>query len=161
MSVDPLTVAPKGLSECLRFRSYRGVIIIVTSRGQRRWIDGDFSHGCHPLPPRRAKGDTMQDCPLRERLIDDWCYALNQLSICVDVMQGYASSPAMFDHQRLIVENARVETDNARRALDEHSSEHRCEHTAEEMANVIPFPTGRTRSVRKMPPSYFNGSWPA
>lgn len=85
----------------------------------------------------------MQDCPLRKQLIREWCDALDQLSICVELLEGCASNPVMFDQQRWLVKLARIEADNACRSVNGDGSEYQCHRADKQMANVIPISMGR------------------
>ena len=103
----------------------------------------------------------MQECPIRKQLIGEWCDALDELSICVDRLEGCASNCAMFDQQRRVVEFARVQAENARRGLNEHSASHRCEYSGGQMGIVIPFSAWRRKPSQSRNSPYFNGRWPA
>jgi hypothetical protein len=86
----------------------------------------------------------MQDCLKRRQLVSEWCDALDQLSICVNRLEGCATNSAMFDEQRRIVEVARLRVENARRAVNVHSSENEYE-----VARILPFSAWRRRSARR------------
>jgi len=83
----------------------------------------------------------MQDCPIRKQLVSQWCDAVNQLSIGVDRLEAYVTILAQFDQEGRAVEFARIAAENARIALNEHSSEHKCERPGARVANVIPAQT--------------------
>jgi hypothetical protein len=90
----------------------------------------------------------MQDCPIRKQLIGEWGDALNQLSICIDRLEGWATNGAMFDQQLRVVQFAR-QAENARRGLNVHSAAHKCERSGGETGNVIPFSVGAKEAISK------------
>jgi hypothetical protein len=79
----------------------------------------------------------MHDCPIRKQLLGEWCDAVNDLSLCVDLLEACPINSAMFLEQRRFVELAEVAAENARVGLNQHSSGHRCEGSNNDTAACV------------------------